>query len=265
MLEVGIVRLLQLCVHCHLVDPADLFQEILLAEAVLFLKLAVAARIKLRGVEYLALATVLAVFEDGVENALADEEEANDLLGIGVIDAVDLEARAVVCDVYELDDSVPGEGEDWHGLVAVARRQPISPVDVGQRCRPAKLRPVYRINAADRIHRAYINHVQGSEGDYDAVVAKLIWIERVRLLYRYACRSLHFAFEEVLLLHRVAAEQRLLAYLDQSDAALVLRAHGVYHAVIFGSVVYLHVGHVALVDLWHMLQESVFAQVPECD
>lgn len=76
---------------------------------------------------------------------------------------------------------------------------------------------------------------------------------------------MHFAFEQVLLLHRVAAEERLLAYLNQSDAALVLRADCIYHIVILGCIVDLHIGHVTLVNLGHMLEESVLTQVPKCD
>lgn len=128
--ELSIVGLLELGVHCHLIDPANLLQEALVTEAVLLLQLAVAAWIKLGRVQYFAFSSVLIVFEDGVENALTDEEEANNFFGICVIYSVNFEARAVVGDVDQLDYPVPGEGEDWHSLVAVARREPVAPIDI---------------------------------------------------------------------------------------------------------------------------------------
>lgn len=139
----------------------------------------------------------------------------------------------------------------------------ITPIDIRQSFRPAKLRFIDRINTSNRVHCADINHVGCPKRDEDWIVAKIVRILRITLLYRNARRGLHLTFEKVLLLHRVAAEYGFLADGDESHASHIFRAYGVDNWVVLWHSVYLYICHVWLVHVWDVLEKSVVLKVPE--
>ena len=77
--------------HRHLANLTHLLKKVLLAKSVFFLQLPVATWIKLGRVQYFSFAAVLVALEDGVENALTDEEKADDFFGICVVNSVNFQ------------------------------------------------------------------------------------------------------------------------------------------------------------------------------
>ena len=145
----------------------------------------------------------------------------------------------------------------------MTRRQAIAPVNIGQCRRPAEIWSINRVNTTNRIHCANVYHVKSAESNKNAIVGELVGVEWVWLLDRDACGGLHLTFEEVLLLYVIATKECLLANCNQPHATLVLRAHRMDHAVVFGCVIYLDICHIGLVNIGNVLQQSVLLQVPE--